>query len=262
MKRLLIVVLALGLIVPLCARPAEAQVIDVLSYVFPNPPYGNALSVITQLGNPWRTYSTGGYVWGERLPGFFITKGNAEYLPDGRVLIYNFEEMVYDSEWIYLVRDTSWTSHCQDNGHVVGQLLFVYENGQWLRGGRHFPRWIQPGYPVSTGQKYVQGVERKDGPNDNSVQEGRWCTADYSGWTESTVAGELIGGQTVGGKYFSDVLQLRIVGGSGNGDIWWFAKGYGLIRFTDGSITEYHSSIANPYEVQVRIPCSPNAPCM
>ncbi|MEM9599248.1 MAG: hypothetical protein AAGD06_33575 [Acidobacteriota bacterium] len=241
-------------------QTAGAQWIDVLDYVFPNRPNGNTSSVISNHGNPWRTFSNSGSV-GERLSGFYITKGNVEFLPD-RAHAYNFEQMIYDHSWIYLVRDTSWTSTCKDNGHVAGMLLFTYENGQWLRGGRHFPRWIQNGHTKSTGSKYIQGVERKDGPGDNGAQEGRWCNAHYSGWTSSDVRADLLGGRTVGGTYFSDVLQLSITGGSGNGDSWWFARGTGLIKFGDGSIAEEHDDIVDPYEVIARVPCWPNAPCM
>jgi len=262
MKRTPILLFTLVLVMAAVgAQPAVSQWIDVLSYVRPGGCGWNTFSVITNQGNPWRTYTNAGCDVDERLPGFYITKGNVEFLPD-RAHAYNFEQMIYDADWIYLVRDTSWTARCLDNNHVAGMLLFTYENGQWLRGGRHFPRWIQNGQSAPTGWKYIQGVERKDGPGDWSAQEGRWCSAQYAGWTESTVRADLLGGRWVGGDYFSDVLQLQIVGGSGTGDVWWFARGTGLIKFTDGSITEHHDFIQDPYEVIVRIPCWPNPPCM
>ncbi len=256
MKRTCIYLLTLVITIGVInAAPATAQWIDVLSYV--RPCGGNcSFSVITNYGNPWRTFDK---AVGERLPSFFITKGGLDY---STYKAWNFEQMIYDGSWIYLVRDTSWTAHCSDNGHIAGMLLFTYENGQWLRGGRHFPRWIYNGSQVDTGSKYVQGVERKEGTWDTGAQEGRWCSTPYSGWTSSTVRGDLVGGMWVGNRYFSDVLKLEIVAGAGTGDKWWFAKNTGFIKFTDGSITEYHDFTQDPYEVDVRIPCEPNPPCM
>ncbi len=239
------------------AQAVSAQWIDVLSYVFPNQSNGNKLAIITNYGNPWRTYSNNGFV-GERLPGFFITKGGAEYNPNnGGIWAYGFEQMIYDTNWIYLVRDTSWTSRCQDNNRAAGMLLFTYENGVFRRGGRHFPRWIQNGHTVNTGMKYIQGVERKETGSDNN-QEGRWCDADYSGWTSSDVKATLLGGGFVGDRWYSDMLELKIVGGSGAPDTWWFAKDYGLVYFDDGNLNEKSSTIQNPYELTARIPCYPS----
>jgi len=49
-----------------------------------------------------------------------------------------------------------------------------------------------------------------------------------------------------------------VIAGAGAGDIWWYARGYGLIRFTDGHITEQFSFKQDNYNVQVHIPCEPN----
>ncbi|WNG42845.1 hypothetical protein F0U60_01100 [Archangium minus] len=261
MRNVIASLLTLGVMLTGSAHAATR--IDVLSYILPGWPSsstGIKFSNITDKGNPWRTYSNSGGNVGERLNGFFITKGAIDY-PYSASKIWNFEQMIYDSNWIYLVRDTSWTSRCSDNNHIAGMLLFTYENNQWLRGGRHFPRFIDDGAKVSTGQKYIQGVERKTNSTDNA-QEGRWCDAQYAGWTSSEIQATLLGQRTLGTTTFNDVLSLKVVGGSGTGDEWWFAKGYGLIRFTDGTQTEQFTKITNPYEVVVRIPCEPSAPCM
>lgn len=235
--------------------------IDVLSYVKPGGATGSIATIVTNKTNPWRTFANAGGSVGERLPGFFITKGNVNYaeLP---YKAWNFEQMIYDSNWIYLVRDTSWTSKCQDNQREAGMLLFTYENGQWLRGGRHFPRFIANGGTVSTGSKYIQGVEKKLNAGDTGAQEGRWCTANYSGSTYSDVRADVLASYTAGTRTFNDVLRISIVGGSGTGDKWWFAKGVGLIRFGDGTQAERYDSINPDYQLGVRIPCEPNAPCM
>jgi len=239
---------------------ATYSVIDVLSYVKPGGVNGVNFSTITDKGNPWRTFSYNNGNIGERLPGFFITKGRVFY-EENPLRAWNFEQMIYDSSWIYLVRDTSWTAKCLDNNREAGMLLLTYENNQWVRGGRHFPRFIANGSTVSTGNKHVQGVEKKMSPTDNA-QEGRWCNAQYSGTTSSQVRADLVASITLGNRTFTDVLKLSIVGGSGTGDAWWFAKNYGLIKFGDANQSESHSSIADPYALGVRIPCHPNAPCM
>lgn len=240
---------------------ATYNLIDVLSYVKPGGANGVDFSIITNKGNPWRTFSKNNGNIGERLPGFFITKGNVNYNASP-LKAWNFEEMIYDSNWIYLVRDTSWTAKCTDNQREAGMLLFTYENSQWLRGGRHFPRFIANGGSVSTGNKYIQGVEKKLNAGDTTAQEGRWCPAQFSGWTSSTIRADILSSVVVGSKTFTDVLKLSVVGGSGTGDAWWFAKGYGFIQFNDGTQSEGHDHIANPYAMDVRIPCEPNAPCM
>lgn len=238
---------------------ATFTLIDVLSYVKPGGVNGVNFSVISDKGNPWRTFSKNNGNIGERLPGFFITKGNLDY---STYKAWNFEQMIYDSQWIYLVRDTSWTSRCFDNWREAGMLVFSLQNGQWVRGGRHFPRYIANGTSVNTGTKYIQGVEKKQNANDHGAQEGRWCNAQYSGSTYSVVRADLLTSHTVGNRTFNDVLKLSITEGSGAGDAWWFAKGYGLIRFGDGNQNERYSFIQNPYEIDVRIPCEPSAPCM
>ena len=233
--------------------------INVLSYVRPGGANGVVFSTITNLGNPWRTFAWNNGNIGERLPGFFITKGNLDY---NTYKAWNFEQMIYDSSWIYLVRDTSWTSTCKDTGREAGMLLFTNVNGQWLRGGRHFPRFIANGASVSTGEKFIQGVRKKKDPSDNEPNEGQWCDAHYSGPTSSTVRADLLSSYSVGGRTFTDVLKLSITGGSGMDDVWWFAKGYGLIRFSGPGLGERFQKFENPYEIGVRIPCEPNSPCM
>lgn len=240
--------------------------LDVLPYILPNYPgstLGSPNTVVTDKTNNWRTYSTGGNM-NERLPGFFITKGGIDWTwtmqPGFQTIHWNFEQMIYDGAWIYLVRDTSWDRLCTDNWHLAGQLVLTYENGQWLRGGRHFPRTIVNGGTRDTGWKYIQGVQRAEHHAD-TAGEGRWCPAQNSGWAASTIYGEWIGRQTVGDRTFGDVLKLRTAGGAGAGDEWWFARGPGLIRFTDGSQSERHETTAFNYPVTVRIPCYPNAPC-
>jgi hypothetical protein len=249
--------------------------IDVLSYVLPNWPQsvtGTTYTVVTNKGNYWRTYSNPGGDVGERLPGFFITKGGIDwewyqypgFPPNFDKILWYFEEMIYDSQWIYLVRDTSWDKKClQGTKHICGQLLFTYDWGsaQWLRGGKHFPRFLANGGQKVADSKYVQGVERRENMADTTAQEGSWCNAENSGWTESTVYGELVGTLTLNGRTFGDVLIIKIISGSGAGDRWWFAKGYGLIYFRDNTQTEYYADWTN-YPVTVRIPCYPNPPCM
>jgi hypothetical protein len=233
--------------------PSSSTVIDVLSYVLPNTPNGVVFSNITNLGIPWHTFSSSYFTDHERLPGFFITKGNL----DASLVAWNFEEMIYDSNWIYLVRDTSWTATCTDDSSPAGMLVFHWNGSQYLRGGRHFPRFINNGGTIDTGvTKYVQGVEIKKSPTDNA-QDGRWCPTAYSGLTSSSIRADLLGARTVGNTTFADVLQLRVVGGSGTPDTWWYAHGYGFIRFTDGNITEQFSFKKDPYNVQVHIPCDP-----
>ncbi|MEM9557122.1 MAG: hypothetical protein AAGC60_22885 [Acidobacteriota bacterium] len=236
------------------------QQIDVLSYILPTYPTGGNHAVITNKTNPWRTFSNPGGNVGERLPGFFITKGWVNYADP--IKAWSFEQMIYDSEWIYLVRDTSWTSTCS-NGNEAGMLLFTYEGGQWKRGGRHFPRYINEGQIKESGSKYVQGVEKSIDPYiPLNPLEGQWCTAMYSGWTGTSIQADLSTAEYVGGTWYNDVLKLRAVGGSGDDDEWWFAKGIGLIRFDDGNQTEWATSINWDYKIGVRIPCEPNAPCM
>lgn len=236
--------------------------LDILSYVLPNWPQSQTGSIDTNQtnkGNYWRTYSNPGGDVSERFPGFYITKGGIDYAYADNKMWY-FEQMIYDYEWIYLVRDTSWDAKCNDNKHVAGQLLFTYENNQWFRGGRHFPRFITNGGTKATGSKYVQGVERKLNLAD-PAQEGRWCTTPSSGFTSSKVYAEWIGRVKVGDKNFGNVLKLKIIEGSGQNDEWWFAKGYGLIYFTDGSQTESYQNLLPNFKVIVRIPCEPNPPC-
>ena len=234
--------------------PTSSTAIDVLSYVLPNAPNGVTFSnIAANTLNPWHTFSNSYFAGHERLPGFFITKGNL----DGNLVAWNFEEMIYDASWIYLVRDTSWTSTCE-NGRPAGMLVFHWDGSQFLRGGRHFPRFITNGGTADTGvTKYVQGVEIKKSPGDNA-QDGRWCQAQFSGFTGSTIRADLLGARTVGNTTFTDVLQLQVIAGAGAGDIWWYARGYGLIRFTDGHITEQFSFKQDNYNVQVHIPCEPN----
>lgn len=239
---------------------ANYTAIDVLSYVKPGGSNGVDFSIVTDKDNPWRTFSYNNGNIGERLPGFFITKGKVIYENPERA--WNFEQIIYDSTWIYLVRDTSWTAKCLDNHREAGMLLFTYENNQWVRGGRHFPRFIANGGTVATGSKYIQGVEKKLSPTDNTGQEGRWCNAEYSGTTSSQIRADLVPSLTLGNRTFIDVLKLSVVGGSGSDDAWWFAKHYGLIQFKDGNQSESHSHITDPYAIGVRIPCHPNAPCM
>jgi hypothetical protein len=238
--------------------------IDVLSYVKPGDANGVRFSIVTNLGNPWRTFSKNNGNLGERLPGFYITKGNV-HVVNNATKAWNFEQMIYDSTWIYLVRDTSWTAKCLDVNPQIeaGMLLLTYENGQWLRGGRHFPRFIRNGGTAFTGNKLIQGTRKKKSPTHNVQQEGAWCSAEFSGVTSSTMRAELVSSYVVGNRTFFDVLKLSTAGGSGEGDAWWFAKGYGLIRFSGpNGFNEQHSHITNPYEVDVRIPCEPQAPCM
>ncbi len=140
-------------------------------------------------------------------------------------------------------------------------LWFTLRNGQWLRGGEHFPRFITNGGTVVTDQRYVQGVEKKLGPNDNTQLEGTWCDAQHRGWSESTIHAQLLSSFTVGGRTFNDVLRLSVVAGGGEGDGWWFAKGFGLIQFQKGSKREEYRSV-DQFPLTVRIPCHPNAPCM
>lgn len=239
--------------------------LDVLSYVLPNWPSSNTGSprtIITDKTNNWRTYANAGGGVGERLNGFFITKGGIDWNYSATVM-WNFEQMIYDSQWIYLVRDTSWTDRCLDNNHLAGQLLFTYENNQWLRGGRHFPRSVNNGRSRDTGLKWIQGVQRAENMGDTSG-EGRWCDTPHDsvgvGQVSSTVQGEWIGRKTLGDRTFDDVLSLKIVDGSGAGDDWWFAKGFGLVRFTDGSQTERYDSNNPNYPITVRIPCTTTYP--
>jgi hypothetical protein len=250
--------------------------IDVLSYVLPNWPQsvtGTTYTVVTNRGNYWRTYSNPGGDVGERLPGFFITKGGIDWEwcndnpcpPNYDKIMWYFEEMIYDSEWIYLVRDTSWDKKCEPPGtkHICGQLLFTYDWGsaQWLRGGKHFPRFLANGGHKVADSKYVQGVERRENMADTTAKEGMWCKAENSGWTESTIYAELIGTRTLNGRTFNDVLKIKIIGGSGEGDRWLFAKGYGLIQFRNSILNEKYAQWTN-YPVTVRIPCYPGLPCM
>ncbi len=156
-----------------CSGPVDTATanwtnqIDILSYVKPGGKKGSKHSVISAGGNPWRTFSNSNGNVKERLPGFYITKGNVH--PKTGVpglFAWNFEQMIYDRNWLYLVRDTSWTARCQDNYREAGMLQFTYENGKWLRGGRHFPRYLNKGQSKHTGSKYIQGVEKKMNPRD------------------------------------------------------------------------------------------------
>ena len=241
------------------ATAIYGQTIDVLSYILPGAPVGVQFSVITDKGNPWRTFSNSGGNVNERLPGFYLTKGNVDYTT---LKAWNFEEMIYDSQWIYLVRDTSWTKKCIDNQREAGMLLFTLQNNQWVRGGRHFPRFVANVGSADTGEKFIQGVEKKRNPQDLTAQEGRWCLAESSGKTASTVRGELVPYVVIGGRAFNDVLKLSIISGSGTNDAWWFAKGIGFVKFTDGNQTELYSKLQNPYAMGVRIPCEPGPACM
>lgn len=245
--------------------------VDVLSYVLPNWPYsvtGSEYSVVTDKVNYWRTFSNPSGDVSERLPGFYITKGGIDWnwdtceppAPENYMsIMWNFEEMIYDSQWIYLVRDTSWTSTCIDNGHIAGMLLFTDDNGQQLRGARHFPRFLANGGSIVADSKYIQGVERKENTCDSDAQECRWCDAQYAGGpTSSTVQVELAGTVNVNGHNLSDVLKIRIIGGSGTGDEWWFAKDKGLVKFTDGNQTELFDGWVD-YPVTIRTPpCYPD----
>ncbi len=236
--------------------------IDVLSYVYPKDSSGNDLDFTVDTkangaaGNHWRTHSD--YYGEESLPGFFITKGGTDY-NTGEA--YNFEHMIYDSEWIYLVRDTSWDRRCHDNGHLVGQLLFRNEGG-WKRGGPHFPRFIPNNQSRKTGSKYVQAVERKQNAGDTQAIEGRWCDADNTGRTSSEIKAQIIPSITIGGRKFHDVLKLSVVGGSGTDDGWWFAKNFGLVRFSDANLTEEYSKTTQGFLLEIRMPCSPGPHCM
>ena len=235
-------------------------IIDVLSYILPFHENGSANggthALITDPGNAWRTFSPGGNV-GERLPGFYLTKGKV-YGNDA----WNFEQMIYDNNWIYLVRDTSWTAKCLDNNREAGMLLFTYEYGEWKRGGRHFPRFIENGTSIWTGNKFIQGVEKKLHPKDTTAQEGRWCNAEHSGTTTTEIQAELSASEIVGGDLYNDVLKLRAIGGSGEGDEWWFAKNVGLIHFHDNDSSESAAQLVDPHEIGVRIPCGAATPCM
>lgn len=236
--------------------------IDVLSYVKPGGANGVAFSIITNRGNPWRTFSKNNGAINERLPGFYITKGN-QHPVSQPTKAWNFEQMIYDDTWIWLVRDTSWTSKCTDTNREAGMLLLTNVNGQWVRGGRHFPRFIANGGSVSTGDKLIQGVRKKSSPTDNEPNEGKWCNAQYSGTTNSVVRADLVPSLTVGNHTFTNVLKLSITSGSGTGDAWWFAKGDGLVKFAGpGLAGEEYNSKADPYAMDVRIPCEPSAPCM
>lgn len=233
--------------------------IDVLSYVRPGGIHGLRSAVMTNKENPWRTFSYNNGDLNERLPGFFITKGNVDW-QTGKA--WNFEQMMYDSAWIYLVRDTSWTSHCLADGAPVGMIQFVEEGATQVRGGRHFPRRIVNGATVNTGLKRIQGVKKKTGPAHNLPDEGAWCEAAHSGWTSSDVRADVHAKALIGGKTFENVLKLSIVGGSGNLDSWWFAHGIGLVKFQDATQIEYLNRIENLLEIGVRIPCEPLTPCM
>lgn len=241
------------------ANVTHTAQIDVLSYVRPGGIHGLPSAVMTNKENPWRTFSYNNGDLNERLPGFFITKGNVDW-PTGKA--WNFEQMMYDSAWIYLVRDTSWTSHCIADGAPVGMLLFVDGPSGPLRGGRHFPRHIANGATVNTGQKRIQGVKKKTGPAHQLTDEGAWCEAEHAGWTSSDVRADVYATATIGGKALENVLKLSIVGGSGNQDAWWFAQGIGLVQFRDANQQEYLNRIENLLEIGVRIPCEPLAPCM
>lgn len=234
--------------------------IDVLSYVRPGGIHGLRSAVTTNMTNPWRTYSFNGGDVGERLPGFFITKGNVNW-NTGQVL--EFEQMIYDNNWIYLVRDTSWRSHCLADSAPVGMIQFINQGGVQVRGGRHFPRRIINGGTIATGEKRIQGVKKKSNwTTPTPPDEGTWCDAMYSGWTSSQIRADIYAALMIGGKHVENVLKLSTVGGSGNGDAWWFAHGIGLVQFKDDGMLEYMIAVDYPRDYVARIPCEPGPPCM
>jgi hypothetical protein len=233
--------------------------IDVLSYVRPGGIHGLRSAVTTNKVNPWRTYSYNNGMIGERLPGFFITKGSADW-ETGKVL--QFEQMIYDNDWIYLVRDTSWDSKCISDMAPVGMIQFIQQGPTQVRGGRHFPRRIESGASVDTGPKRIQGVKKMYDWSFVPLDEGDWCEAVHSGWSTSVVRADVHTAWMIGGKRVENVLRLSILDGVGAGDNWWFAHGIGLVQFKDEEQLEYMIAVDYPRDYVARIPCEPGPPCM
>lgn len=167
-------VVAGGLVVAgLLVAPAQGQVavqcppgqFDMLDFLFNDQP---------DITNQLRRYTSSGEYAGstQELRAYWPPNGQADShfyiakqapyphpIAQGRAL--EFEELTFDAQYIYLLRDTSWQTDqwCRDgSGRAYNTSFELWRrNGTTYRlGGVHFPRCVAPGQTYTFGDQILQ----------------------------------------------------------------------------------------------------------
>lgn len=175
--------------------------VDTLEYIFPTNP--NLVSVVDSAygQQKFQTYPT--TINGQ--PGLVWDKSY-----DASPNTY-FEEYTFDNQYIYHLRDTTWTNTCSDGSEAYYSLF--QPGGQ--EGGQYLHRCVTPG------QSYTVTAEIR-------AYSKSTCGPCDAGFGTSTTASTTYSVQTQG-----DLLIINNTGGSGAGDIKTFKKGVGLVGFSD-----------------------------
>lgn len=243
---------------PSIVQAGTGPIIDVLDYMLPPNGTTRSPATLTADNRTWRTFADSAIVTGEALPGFFITRGAV----DATNTAWGFEHFLYDDVWVYALRDASWSERCLDNNLTAGRLTFRMIGDQFVRGSALVPRLVASGSEISTGNYYVQGVERRVPANAHVPGEGRYCDVPSTGWKKSRVRVEWLSYADVAGTVIPDVVRLTFVGGYRNGEKLLFARGKGLIKtLRDGVVVDRYQSTLPDSDMKVRLPCMPELIC-
>lgn len=238
-ERILLVALA----VLLSTVSIQAQTYDMLDYMFhDNQKKANVLNLSGGGSQPIRAYSVGGNR-------FYITKQH----PDGNGFASEYEEYTYDSNYIYLVRDTSWQP---DNWCSGQQTSFELWTGGRNRGAR-FPRYVYDNQEVTPPAAIIKARKEGNGcglcnaPKGDS--DGQYVTSTYR--FDHLSSKTFYTGQTV-----YDVIKVAIIGGvaSEKNEVYYFSKSLGWVGFEDTDGWAHYSGPANggnDFEVLAKDAC-------
>lgn len=185
---------------------------------------------------------------------FYITKAFA----DGSGKSPEYEEYTWDSNYIYLVRDTSWQPENWCNGQ---QTSFELWTGGRNRGVR-FPRYVTHGQvaPVPSyiikARKEGNGCGLCDSPFDSN---GLYTNATYR---FEKLASKFFS-QT--GKTVNDVIKVSILEGVGSdqNEVFYFAKALGWVGFeSDDAWSHFQEQSSTNYEVLAKDACPGTSGCV
>lgn len=137
----------------------------------------------------------------------------------------DYEEYMYDSSYIYLVRDTSWQA-----ANWCGSAPTSFELWTGLRNrGARFPRYVTngsthtPPASIIKARKEGNGCALCDSPVDS---DGQYVATTYR--FDYLASKTFSTGQTV-----TNVMKITITGGAGSGETYYYAKALGFVGYED-----------------------------
>jgi hypothetical protein len=230
----------LALLTPLLAlaavdRPADA--VELLPYFLPSAANAN---VVIQLntGEYFQTIAVPGPV-GRFLGRMYLVKN-----PTGS----NYEEFAWDANFIYHLKDTSWSTAnnvnvtCKDTANLNKEAAFTLVDtvtvdgndpcaGNWqtLLRNSEGGKWVKRSMVV--GETFVNARSVFSLAEDSC----QCCNTDHDGHTESTMRfnrQEMKSFPLANGTTWTvDVVEFEVTAGSGLGDKFWYGRDLGLIAF-------------------------------